>query len=207
LENVGWEKGSMSLTELIDLLSSSKAGSIAALLAATVSALAGIRTMSRNSDAAQLRRKQDATMKVVASRALVSWEQIQNFLHAQKMNQEIDGYLIPSSVQTVKRLEASLDEALSVGLMENIVGSSNHAMTYHSVFIQSLVHLVCRDVDSLKSPIEWTKQHYLFGLIRLLDRCLNYPGAVFPKKIENQVRNQIKPLRNEAFSYLETKSN
>lgn len=152
----------------------------------------------RNTGPAQLRREQIARMRIIAAIAVVLWDQINLILKAQVDKIKVDPYLFPSIQENALRLEEGLNDAVGLGLFPIILEDREHTLTMYAAFIQGL-RWIASMPDPEKQPLEeWTKMHFLFGMVRLIDVCLRYKPQLLPKN----VRPNVEGLEEKAWTYL-----
>jgi hypothetical protein len=172
------------------------------IIVSIISLAISIFTYIRASPSQQLELDQNARMRTVAMRTIVLWDQISTIVDAQVHRYSVDPYLFPSIQQNAKRLEDALDEAISVGLLRETISDHPDALQLYSAFTQGLSFV--RNLPNPESqPLEqWTRQHFLMGLIRLLDRSFRYRQSFFPEPMKAKISNRIDPLLSDAWNYL-----
>ena len=196
----------MTFADLIELLSSPRAGSIAALFAATAAAVASIFTTIRNSEAAELRKKQLIAKRVLATRAIIVWENMS--IIRSLGDAEVPQMLIPGHQTAFKRLEESIDDAIKVGLSPLIIGSAKYALTYHSAIVKDISFLAFGDKTLLAPASNWRGEHLLFGMTRLIDRLLKNDETLFPAGFASEFYHTADGLRllPMAYNYIHARS-
>ena len=134
-------------------------------LALTISAF----SFYLNSPRAIQRRMQIHQIRALASQAVVLYDQCLNVAVAGFPEGRLDPYLIHSMRNSAKTLNGLMSEALTLDLWSLVIDMNNicHPVQYHCALIQSLDY--CAAPDS--APEDFTKEHLLMGLIRLLDGC------------------------------------
>lgn len=171
---------------------------VVSLLSFAVSAF----TFYRNSGPAQLRKEQMARMRIIAARAVVLWDQIDTIASAQVRKSDVDPYLFPSIQENARRLEEALDAAIGLGLFRELLEDRNHSLPMYSAFVQGVRWVASMPDPDTQSLDAWTKQHFLFGMIRLLDVCLRYKPSLLPMSIRTEVTAKVVSLKTQAWTYL-----
>ncbi len=137
-------------------------------------------------------------MRVLASQTLILWDQTQTILSASKNGFEVDDYVFPSMRRNAQRLEESLQVAIGMGLWSVVVGDRPHVVTMFSAFSQSLV-----DASVQASEEAWTKEHYLMGIVRLLDVC-SQSDLVSDDGLQREIAaSRPDELVDDAWTYLQ----
>jgi hypothetical protein len=121
---------------------------------------------------------------------------------AQVGGYQLDPYFFPSYQRNIHRLEDSIDNAVAVGLFEDLVGTQVQQLFMHSAFIQSLAHMETLSPESADLD-DWIKQHFTMGIERLLDRCIRRHAYTLPTKLRNHLLRELSGIRVEASSYID----
>ena len=171
--------------------------------ALAVSIAAFVISWYRNLRSTQLRSAQDDAMRAVAARAVLLWDQLIIIVVASVNNTEVHPYMFPSVQKNARRLDDALDQALRVGLIEDISGRGRaHALTLYSAFTQGLVEVAELNSPE-KQPLDaWHKQHLLMGMVRLLDVCRKYRTPVLSLAIVESALSQLDQTLEEAWTYV-----
>jgi hypothetical protein len=156
----------------------------------------------RGSERAQNKRIKAERMCLVSTRSILVWEQIQTVIAAKKGEFSLDSYFFPSYQRNIHRLEDALDGAFAVGLFSDLIGTRENALTLHLAFLQSLTNM--EGLNPQNSELdEWIKQHFLMGMVRLLDQCMGNRSCHFPKDLKANLLPKISGLQEEAWNYIQ----
>ena len=176
--------------------------SIYALIVSCLSFFISALTFYQNSEKSQIKRNKSSQMRIVAAQSLVLWDQINTIISIQVHKFEYDPYIFPSVQINAKRLEEDLDAAIGMGLLSEIVGDHKNSLALYVAFCQSLSYIINLQ-DAENQPIEeWTKQHFVMGMIRLIDICINYEPDLIPSNIRSEISKKIDPLVEQSWTYV-----
>jgi len=147
-----------------------------------------------------LEKKRENQMNILTSQALVLWQQIQIVTAANRQSIEPDPYLFVYLKDNCKRVESSIENAIGLGLWDLFVPKDiKHSMALHVEFMQSLTY---NSTITTNITDDWTKEHFLMGMIRLLEFCKKYDKLnVELKESFNDLIDE--DLRKMAWNYLE----
>lgn len=176
--------------------------SLIALGVGGLSLLVSVLTFLRNSPNAQLRRDQRAHMRVLSSRAIVLWDQLQTLIASQENKHDVDPYLYGAMRINARRVEDCLDRAIGLGLWSVVVGErKDHAIALHAAFTQSLVDASSKE-EAGTEP--WLKLHLLMGMVRLPATCAEHEEGRDGGVLKGALRSRTNPdLLRKAWGYLE----
>ena len=178
--------------------------SIVALFLSLCSTLVSILTFWRNSPKKALQARKDDAMRHLCSVALVNWENAQLFagLVKDEIN-EPDRYLFIAAHENTKKLDNSLDSAIAVGLDQYLVGEFPYARELFVAFRGAITEVTAIQSPSSASINSFTKLHYVFGLVRLIDSCLQYKAEGMLAPTERQrVSEKIENMRQMSRNYI-----
>lgn len=134
--------------------------------------------------------------------AVELWEQVM-VLVAASQSAEVDPYMAPSVVANARRLHSLLGQSRLYGF--DIAGESGqyHDWQLSVVFRQSLEWLASLPPEQLIRDRAYERQHFLFGLVRLVDMMLvaTVPPLDRASFIE-RVAPKVQKLREPARTYL-----
>lgn len=159
-------------------------------------------TFYRGSTRAQNERIKAEKMRVVAARSVLIWDQMKTVMFAKRHGHQIDPYFFSSYQRNIRRLEDSLDGAVSVGLFGDLVGNQENALTLHNAFVQSLAHMETLDPEKAELD-DWIKQHFLMGMVRLIDCCVRLHSYTLPKNLRVRLVQNLSGLKDEAWTYIQ----
>jgi len=139
---------------------------IIATLFSAVALILSYKAFMRDSPESELDRTQENKRKELVYRTLVLSDQIQTMARAQTEGIIPDPYLANSMKVHAQRLEDSLDEAIELELLSDLLEEENpeHGITLFAAFLQSLQEL--RE-NTQNEPADWTKIHLITGMTRL----------------------------------------
>lgn len=190
----------MNSFDLIEIIGQNNVAlSLAALIIALGSMLLAWLSYRQGTEEQILRRQQNSAMRTLAAQAAVSFDQFLNIAQGSRAGAPLDAFVLESASLQARRLEASLDAALALGLIREIIGDRSNAVTYHTAFQQSLVWASLNGTNAEA----WLKQHYMFGLYRLVDSCLRYHTPLFPAETHADLRKKVDRLAHEAYAYMD----
>ena len=169
---------------------------VISLVALAISALSY--NSSRNKTV-QMNRK-ITQVRVLVSNLIVLWTQIQIITSAQLSKMPIDNYVFPSVRRNAGIVIESIKASVGAGAYELLTDGGPHSLELYAAFLQGLDY-VSRLPDDAKLE-EWTKQHFLMGLVRSLDVFLDFPGVDLPHAIKERIRKEISPVLEYSRSYL-----
>lgn len=147
----------------------------------------------------QVQEYRDNCMRAVAARTTLVWTQLRSLMYAHRDRLEVDPYLFSSMQINARRLEEALDAAICAGLIEEIITDRPDAWVLHAGFVESLVWAAELEKKEREAVDNWMKQKYLFGLVRLIELCLNYKEPLFPSRLSAILARQIEGLQREAW--------
>ncbi|MEP5339712.1 MAG: hypothetical protein ABJL44_13505 [Algibacter sp.] len=173
--------------------------SIISTAIASLSFLFAFYVYRKSRHSVKLKENQDQQMQIIASQAILFWEQIQILMNANVNKYDVDPYIYISLKQNAKRLEESIEKAISLGLWNTIVPKrKRNSDGMHVAFIQSLMHQSVSDIDT---PIDWLKQHLIMGIVRLFEICENYEGL--NKSLKDELEKRVsKEIRELSWVYI-----
>lgn len=173
-------------------------------IALLVSVVSVAVTIYRSAPSTLLFQKQMAAMRIVASRTMVLWDQLQTIATAQVTDSAIDSYILSSYQKNALRLEEALDKAIGIGLLSKLMGNHKHSFILYVAFVQSLNHVATLE-DPDKRPLEeWTKQHFSMGLVRLIDILRKFDSPLLPQSVYHSLdEERLEKLTEEAWTYLD----
>ena len=157
-------------------------------------------TFYRGSLKAQNEKVKKELMRSISLQALVVWDQMSAINSAQVSNYELNEYFFPSYKKNVLRLEELINQGVSIGLYNVIVGEREHALSLHSAFIQSLVQMETQNSDYTELS-KWIPQHFAMGMVRLLNGCITFDPLLIPET-ESEVVEKVFSLKEIAWTYV-----
>ena len=151
--------------------------------------------------ATRLRDARDEAMRTVATRAVILWEQAAIIATAQVTKSTVDSYMFCSIQKNARRVEEALDQAVRVGLFDIVLGDREHSLPLYAAFLQGLT-----DVEELENPEDqpleaWTREHFVMGLVRLLDTCRRYRTSVLPSQTTQSIGPRLDQMLEKAWTY------
>jgi|SRR5208282_109630 len=140
------------------------------LLSVVVSML----TYYRNSARAQSRREQVTRMRVLAGCAVVYWDQLTTVITAQVKRFPVDDYMFASMRANARLVTDALNAAVGVGLLHCFLDEAPHGLQRYTAFYQGLVWAASLPEGERRPLEDYTKQHLIMGMVRLLDTCVQF---------------------------------
>ena len=171
-------------------------------LALLVSVVSVAITIYRTAPSTMLDQEQIAAMRIVASRTMVVWEQLQMISNAAVMGNTTYSQLLPSYQRNAFRLEEALDKAIGIGLFSTLIGDRKHALILYVVFVQSLHHVATVKEPNKQPPKVWTNEHYAMGLVRLLDIMRKFDPPLIPQSAYDDIDlKKLEQFIEKAYTY------
>ena len=174
-------------------------------------------TFLRGRPSEETERVQDYQMRIVAGRVLSLYEDTRLIPalkkteeERKKRNAEKEGepmrpakkHVFPAMQRNAQLLEEALEKGIGLGLMTELMGSRPLSMQMFHQFRRELLTLSQLDPREVTYDT-WAARHYLCGLIRLLDQLSAYREQVFPKSVQNYIKDKIaQECIEEAWEYL-----
>ena len=164
-------------------------------------------TFYRTAASTLLHREQMAAMRIVASRTVLLWDQVQTVARVQLDGLALDSYRLISFQKTALRLEDALDKATGVGLFPRILGDHRHSLMLYAAFVQGL-SWVANLEEADEQPLETSPgKHFSMGLVRLLDVCQKFDSSLLPENLfESMDTERLEELVKEAWTYMDRPS-
>ena len=150
-------------------------------------------TLYRGSLWAENRQAKREKMRLVAARCILIWDQHLTIRAMWESGNKVDPYVFPSYQRNIHRLEEALDGAVAAGLFEDLVSDREYAVGLHCAFTQSLAHMEKLDPEKAKLE-EWIKEHFIMGMVRLLECCIQRHKYTLSKKRRDQITQEIADL-------------
>ena len=173
-------------------------------IALLVSVVSVVVTIYRSAPSTLLYHEQMAVMRIVASRTIVLWEQLQTIATTQASGSTIDSYILSSYQKNALRLEEVLDKAIGLGLLSKLMGTHKHSFILFVAFVQSLNHIATLEEPAKKLLEEWMSQHFSMGLVRLVDTLRKFDSSLLPQSVYNSLdERRLEKLTEEAWTYLD----
>ena len=171
---------------------------IVALVVSFLSFIISFLTFWRNRRSKKLKILQDSQVLILASQAVVLWEQIQTLITANVNSYSLNSYVFESLRNNALRFENSIQKAVELGLWTRIIGNTHKDTLYYTGFIQSLIYSATTSKNDIN---DWLSQHLVMGMIRMLDACEKYGISTV-----NEIINTVKideSIKIKAREYLD----
>jgi len=127
---------------------------------------------------------------------------LETIMEAQVREFPVHKYMFASMTLNAHLVTEALDAAVGVGLLDKLLDDEAHSLPMYTSFYSGLIEIAGLD-DNAKRPLkDWTKQHLVMGMVRLLDSCIRFRKDLLPNNIRKSISDQIAPRITEAKSYL-----
>ena len=118
---------------------------------------------------------------------------------------EVDNFIYYSIQHNANRLDKLLDEAVGVGHLQilrgdHLSGDKNISIIMWNAFRSGLHEVVRLDAETATSE-DYTKQHFVMGVIRLMDQCRQHADTHVASDIHVLLEGK-ESLVEEAWNYL-----
>lgn len=118
----------------------------------------------------QLKRDQQAAMHTLASEVLLAYNMMNTIATMIRGGLECDPFLLELMRSRVKSLHEAMYAAIRLRLWEHVVGEREHALLLFDMFCGNLFSAASEG----SSMEEWVKEHFVFGLTRVMMLCEEY---------------------------------
>ena len=173
-----------------------------ASLAAVVVAILAFWTYRDLRPKAQLKRRQDEHMSHLAVLVMQVLDRQQVFYAANLHDFEVDPYQFVAASREAKQLGELLDGCTQLQLTRYCVGvDRDHQWALYGALRAAVAEQAELD-PSLATPDDYTKQHFVMGLIRIADLCLEYEGIEMPEDLVESQRRLDEDMHKLAWTYL-----
>ena len=152
-----------------------------------------------NRRSVQFKRDQESQMVVLASRAVILWEQLQNIVTVKVHDVTYDPFIFESLRKNALRFEDSLQKAIGLGLWSNLIGNKPGSTLLYSTFTQELLDSASSQENNIN---DWTGMHLLMGMIRTIEACERYRVPSVSEITKRVYANITENLKEHAWSYL-----
>ena len=143
-------------------------------LAAVVVAVLALRTYRDLSPAAAKRRRQQEHMDEMTALIIMFLDLQKTFAVLRREHIHPDKYIYNGIKECASLLRKSLSKAHRLGLTSVIVGQGHaHQWPLYNAFLSGVLEIAMLDPNDA-DPEDFTKEHFLMGIIRLGDGCRNY---------------------------------
>ena len=194
------------MTKFLDFVVAKAVPILALVVSSVAMAISGMTYYESTIDAVK-QAKIDYSIRSVAYRTIIAWEQVDLIAHAQARHFDVDPYVFPSIKENTRLLLVAMESAVEAGGLDKLLGPDGNGLDMYISFIQALQQQESLNLDGTVPLSEWTKQHVLFGLIRQLDNLMDYPNVGISKSLNKRLREEIERLRNKSHTYIDAGSN
>ena len=173
-------------------------------IALLVSVVSVAVTIYRSAPSTLLYHEQMAAMRIVATRTMVLWEQLQKIAIAQVSSSTIDSDILSSYQKNALRLEEALDKAIGIDLLSKLMGDHKNSFILYVVFVESLNYIATMEKPNKEPLEEGMNLHFSMGLVRLVDILRKFDSSLLPQSVFHSLgERHLEKLTEEAWTYMD----